>query len=73
MAWGNAVLLSPTGPEIKFSTVSYDLFATLQDALLTPWDPKTVFPAKDLNKLEKIKASESSRVIYRVVKVVSSQ
>lgn len=72
LAWGNAALLSPTGPEIKFSTISYDLFATLQDALLTPWDPKTVFPVKDLNKLEKIKTSESSRVVYRVVKVVSS-
>ena len=72
LAWGNAALLSPTGPDIKFSTVSYDLFATLQDALLTPWDPKTIFPTRDLNKLEKIKASQSTRVVYRVVKVVSS-
>ena len=72
MAWGNALLLSPTGPDVKFSTVSYDLFPTLQDALLTPWDPKTVFPIKDLNKIDKIKASESTRVVYRVVKVVSA-
>jgi hypothetical protein len=72
MAWGNGILLSPTGPEVKFSTISYDLFATLQDALLTPWDPKTVFPIAAFNKIEKIKASESTRVIYRVVKVVST-
>jgi hypothetical protein len=71
-AWGNAMLLSPTGPEYRFSTISYDLFATLQDALLTPWDPKTPFPLKDLNKLEKIKAGESSREIYRIIKVVSA-
>ena len=72
LGWGNAVLLSPTGPDLKFSTVSYDLFATLQDALLTPWDPKTVFPIAGFNKLEKIKASESTRVVYRIVKVVSA-
>ena len=31
-----------------------------------------VFPIKDLNKIDKIKASESTRVVYRVVKVVSA-
>ncbi len=72
MAWGNAVLLSPTGPDLKFSSVSYDLFATLQDALLTPWDPKTVFPTNGLGKLDKIRLSPSTRVVYRIVKVVSS-
>lgn len=39
----NAMVLSPTGGDMEFNTVSYDLFRTLQDALLTPWDPATVF------------------------------
>jgi hypothetical protein len=72
MAWGNAIVLSPSGENIKFNTVSYDLFATLQDALLTTWDPKTVFPAKGLGMLDKIRTNVSGRTVYRVVKVVSS-
>src|SRR6266498_1097271 len=33
-AWGNAVILSPSGDDIKFNTVSYDLFKNLRDALM---------------------------------------
>ena len=72
MAWGNAKVLSPSGDDIKFNTVSYDLFSTLQDALLTPWDPKTVFPIKGLGMLDKIRVNRSGTVVYRVVKVVTS-
>ena len=32
MAWGNAVMLAPLGDDIKFTTVSYDLYVTLRDA-----------------------------------------
>lgn len=72
MGWGNAIVLAPAGDNIKFNTVSYDLFSTLQDALLTPWDPKTVFPVKGLPLLDKIRVNRSGKVIYRVVKVVSA-
>jgi hypothetical protein len=72
LAWGNAIVLSPSGGDVKFNTVSYDLFPTLQDALLTTWDTKTVFPTKGLAILDKIRLGESGRIIYRVVKVVRS-
>jgi predicted DNA-binding ribbon-helix-helix protein len=72
VAWGNAIVLSPSGDNIKFNTVSYDLFPTLQDALLTPWDPKTVFPTKGLGMLDKIRTNVTGRNVFRVVKVVSS-
>lgn len=72
MAWGNAIVLSPTGGDIKFSSVSYDLFSTLQDALMTVWDPKTAFPAKLFPLLDKITISRSARVIYRIVKVIDT-
>ena len=72
VAWGNAIVLSPAGDNIKFNTVSYDLFRTLQDALLTPWDPAVVFPTEGLNQLDKIRLNRSGRTIYRIVKVVSA-
>jgi hypothetical protein len=72
MAWGNAVVLSPSGDNIKFNTVSYDLFTTLQDALMPKWDPKIVFPTKGLGMLDKIRVNRTGSVVYRIVKVVSA-
>ena len=72
LAWGNAVVLSPAGDNIKFNTVSYDLYASLGDALLTPWEPKVVFPVKGLDLLDKIRLNRSGKAVYRIVKVVSS-
>ncbi|RXK62140.1 hypothetical protein ESA94_03755 [Lacibacter luteus] len=71
LGWGNAIVLSPTGGNVQFNTVSYDLFRTLQDALLTPWDPATVFP-DNLQLIGNMRKQESARVIYRVVKVVAA-
>ena len=71
VGWGNATVLSPTGGDMKFNTISYDLFRTLQDALLTPWDPATVFP-DNLDMFGKMRTNESARVVYRVVKVVAA-
>jgi len=70
VGWGNATVLSPTGGDMKFNTISYDLFRTLQDALLTPWDPATVFP-DNLDMFGRMRTNESARVVYRVVKVVA--
>lgn len=70
VGWGNAIVLSPTGGDIKFNSISYDLFRTLQDALLTPWDPATIFP-DNLDLLNKMRIEQSARVVYRIVKVVS--
>jgi len=72
MAWGNAVVLSPSGDNIKFTTVSYDLFKTMQDALMPVWDPKIQFPSDGLNKINSIELNRRGSVIYRVVKVVSA-
>ncbi len=72
MAWGNAMVLSPTGENIKFNTVSYDLYKTLKDALMPVWDPKTVFPAQSLNNINTLEINRRTSDIYRVVKVVSN-
>lgn len=72
MAWGNAVVLAPMGDNIKFNTVSYDLFKTLQDALMPNWDPKTVFPTKGLDRINKLELNRRGIAIYRIVKVVAA-
>ena len=69
VAWGNAIVLDPSGPDVKFNSVSYDLFPTLQTALLQNWDPGTKFPTTGLDSLTKISATIPGREIYRIVKV----
>jgi hypothetical protein len=68
----NAVMLAPMGNNIKFTTVSYDLYKTLQDALMAVWDPKTVFATKGLDMINKLQLTKRGISSYRVVKVVSS-
>jgi hypothetical protein len=72
VAWGNAVILAPLGENIKFNTVSYDLYKTLGDALMPNWDAKTVFPNKGLGMIRNIESDARGISIYRVVKVVAA-
>lgn len=72
MAWGNAFVLSPSGDNIKFNTISYDLYKNMKDALLPKWDPKTEFPNEGLEKINGMEINRRGSAIYRVVKVVSA-
>jgi hypothetical protein len=72
MGWGNAVVLSPSGENIKFNTVSYDLFKTLKDALMPVWDPKVEFPNEGLGKINALETNRRGSAVYRVVKVVAA-
>jgi hypothetical protein len=60
------------GDNIKFTTVSYDLYKNLQDALMPVWDPKTVLPTKGLDMINKLELTRRGIAVYRVVKVVAS-
>lgn len=71
VAWGNASVLAPLGDNIKFNCVSYDVFSTLQEALLTTWDPKVVFPTRGLTMLNKISLNTPGISVYRIVKVIN--
>jgi hypothetical protein len=71
VAWGNAVILAPTGDNVKYTNVSYDLFPTLQAALMPRWASDVQFPTEGLDLLGKVETGPRGRVIYRVVKVVS--
>ena len=73
LGWGNAKVLAPMGDNIKFTTVSYDLYKTLQDALMPKWDPKTVIPTKGLGMINKLETTGRRGIaIYRIVKVGSA-
>ncbi|MBS1935627.1 MAG: hypothetical protein JST96_16625 [Bacteroidetes bacterium] len=72
MAWGNSIVLSPSADNIKFNTVSFDLYKTLADALMPKWDTNAVFPVEGLTKINNIEINRRGSVIYRVVKVVSA-
>jgi hypothetical protein len=69
--WGNTVVLSPTGGNMKFNCNSYDLFPTLNAALTQPWGADTKFPTAGLDSLQKISLNAPATFVYKVVKVVS--
>ncbi len=71
VAWGNSIVLTPTGGDMKFNSISFDLFPTLKSALMQSWSPNTKFPSMGLDSLRKISLNPPARVIYRVVKVES--
>ena len=70
--WGNASVLSPSGDNIKFNTISYDIFKSLGDALMPAWKQNTVFPVEGLTKIGSIETNRRGSVVYRVVKVVAA-
>jgi hypothetical protein len=71
VAWGNAIVLAPFGDNIKFTTVSFDLYKTLGDVLVPVMDPKIVFPTKGLTMIGKMELNRRGISIYRIVKVVA--
>lgn len=71
IAWGNSIVLTPGGGDMKFNCISYDLFPTLKSALITSWSPDTKFPTAGLDSLQKISLNPPATVIYRRVKVES--
>jgi hypothetical protein len=58
---------------MKFNCLSYDLYATLQSALLEKWSPDIKFPTSGLDSLQKISVNPPMTFIYEVVKVVAKK
>ena len=71
-AWGNAVILSPRGPDIKATTVSIDLYRTLSDVIFSSYDTTDPLPIKLFPLLAQIQMNRPAVSIYRVVKIVSA-
>ena len=71
VGWGNSIVLAPTGNNIRFNSVSYDLFPTLKSALLQEWKTGVKFPETGLDSLMKISKTMPDRELYRLVKAES--
>jgi hypothetical protein len=69
--WGNASVLSPFGDDIKFNTVSYDVYPSLKEALSPTWQDGVVFPDAGLNEIAALELNRRGSVVYRIVKVVT--
>lgn len=69
--WGNASVLSPFGDDIKFNTVSYDVYPSLKEALSPTWQDGTVYPETGLNEIAALELNRRGSVVYRIVKVVT--
>ena len=69
VGWGNARVLSPSGGDIKFNSVSYDLYSTLKEAII-PWDENVVLPNDGFAKLDEISLIRRKLVVYKIVKMI---
>jgi hypothetical protein len=69
VGWGNSLVLAPSGNNVRFNSVSYDLFPTLKSALLQEWTTGVKFPETGLDSLMKMTKSMPDRELYRLVKV----
>ncbi len=70
VAWGNAVIINPRGPNVPANSMSFDVYPTLGDLLTPTWSEGAVFPTEGLDLLSEITESRTE-VIYRIVKVVT--
>jgi hypothetical protein len=73
VAWGNAQILAPSGPNIEANTISYDVFPDLKSALTGGWsDAGAVeFPQEGLSKINELETSRRYNNVYRRIKVVN--
>jgi hypothetical protein len=69
-AWGNARILSPTGEDIKYNTISFDIYPSLKDALDQTWSGDLQTP--DMTKIGEAEGNRRASVVYRIVHVVNS-
>lgn len=70
-AWGNSIVLMPTGGNMKFNCLSIDIYSNLKSALTPTWSPNITFPAAGLDSLQKISLNPPARILYRIIKVES--
>jgi hypothetical protein len=69
-AWGNARILSPTGEEIKYNTISFDVYPSLKEALDPTWPNDMQAP--DMTRIVEAEGNKRASVVYRIVQVVNS-
>jgi hypothetical protein len=74
LAWGNASILAPSGPNMEANTISYDIFPTLKSALTGgfPPDSDVEFPEEGLTKINDLEVSRRFNNVYRRIQVINA-
>lgn len=68
--WGNAIILSPTGDEIKYNTISYDIYPSLKEALNPTSAEDLEYP--DMTRIGEVDPNRRSTAVYRIVQALSA-
>ena len=74
LAWGNAIILAPSAPNINATTASYDIFPTLSSALTGgfPADTEIEFPTEGLEKINQMEIGRRVNNVFRRIQVVNA-
>jgi len=72
-AWGNATILSPTGPQMGASTISFDIYATARDALAGTLSEEAELPEEGLNAIIELENGPRTSYLYQIVGVVNAE
>ena len=70
--WGNSVILSPSGPDMKYNTISYDLYPSLKETLSPTMSDDIQFPQYGLTLINELERTRRSSVIYKIVKIIDA-
>ena len=70
-AWGNATILSPSGPNMKANTISFDIYSSLKEALNPTWAEDAVFPEEGLAEIGELETDQRTSYVYRRIMVVN--
>ncbi len=71
VAWGNSILLSPTGEHMRYNMVTYDIYPNLKEALNPTWDPNLKAP-EGITEIFKLEEKPRSAEVYEIIKTVSA-
>ena len=71
-AWGNATILSPSGPQMGASTISFDIYATAKDALAGTISEEAELPEEGLNAIIELENGPRTSYLYQIAGVVDA-
>ena len=74
VAWGNARILAPSGPNMDANTISFDIFPDMKSALVGGFvsDQGVEFPEEGLQKINELEISRRFNNVYRRIQVVNA-
>ncbi len=75
LAWGNATILAPSGPNIPANTISYDIYPDFKSALTGGFsaDADVEFPEEGLSKINELEINRRINNVYRRIMVINAE